>query len=103
MGMCITVQFMELWATLFAGCGKGVFYFPYPVNDVVHSGMVSYAHFHDALYIIYKDLFLYCYKTGLLSCSGCSCVFFCDISCPKYCFRFSSFLVRDFTFFSQVL
>lgn len=40
--MCVTVRFMELWATLFAGCGKGVFSFPRLVNGVVHGGMVSY-------------------------------------------------------------
>ena len=39
---------MELWATLFAGCGKAALAFPYAVNGVVHSGMGSYAHFHDA-------------------------------------------------------
>lgn len=39
---------MELWATLFAGCGKAAIAFPYAVNGVVHSGMGSYAHFHDA-------------------------------------------------------
>ena len=52
--MCITVRFMELWATLFARCGKGVFSFPYLVNGVVHNGMVSYVHFHDALYFTYN-------------------------------------------------
>ena len=46
--MCITPRLMELWATLFAGCGKAAFAFPYAVNGVVHSGMGSYAHFHDA-------------------------------------------------------
>ena len=40
---------MELWATLFAGCGKAALAFPYAVNGVVHSGMGSYAHFHDAI------------------------------------------------------
>jgi len=39
---------MELWATLFAGCGKAALAFPHPVNGVVHDGMGSYAHFHDA-------------------------------------------------------
>ena len=39
---------MELWATLFAGCGKAALAFPYAVNGVVHSGIGSYAHFHDA-------------------------------------------------------
>ena len=52
--MCITVWFMELWATLFARCGKGVFSFTHLVNGVVHNGMVSYAHFHDALYFTYN-------------------------------------------------
>ncbi len=46
--MCITPHLMELWATLFAGCGKAALAFPYPVNGVVHDGMGSYAHFHDA-------------------------------------------------------
>ena len=40
---------MELWATLFAGCGKAALAFPYAVNGVVHDGMGSYAHFHDAI------------------------------------------------------
>ena len=48
--MCITPLLMELWATLFAGCGKLPFAFPYAVNGVVHDGMGSYAHFHDALF-----------------------------------------------------
>ena len=48
--MCITSRLMELWATLFAGCGKAAFAFPYAVNGVVHSGMGSYAHFHDAIF-----------------------------------------------------
>ena len=39
---------MELWATLFAGCGKAALAFPYAVNGVVHSGIGSYAHFQDA-------------------------------------------------------
>ena len=42
--VCITPRLMELWATLFAGCGKAAFAFPYAVNSVVHSGMGSYAH-----------------------------------------------------------
>ena len=46
--MCITPCLMELWATLFAGCGKAALAFPYAVNGVVHSGMGCYAHFHDA-------------------------------------------------------
>ena len=50
--MCITPRLMELWATLFAGCGKAAFAFPYAVNSVVHSGMGSYAHFHDALLLL---------------------------------------------------
>ena len=50
--MCITSRLMELWATLFAGCGKAAFAFPYAVNSVVHSGMGSYAHFHDALLLL---------------------------------------------------
>lgn len=36
--MCITPRLMELWATLFTGCGKAVLAFPHPVNGVVHSG-----------------------------------------------------------------
>ena len=40
---------MELWETLFAGCGKAVFAFPQAVNGVFHSSIASYAHFHDAL------------------------------------------------------
>ena len=50
--MCITPRLMELWATLFAGCGKAAFAFPYAVNGVVHSGMGSYAHFHDAFLLL---------------------------------------------------
>ncbi len=46
--VCITPRLMELWATLFAGCGKAAFAFPYAVNSVVHSGMGSYAHFHKS-------------------------------------------------------
>jgi hypothetical protein len=41
--------FMELWETLFAGCGKAVFAFPQAVNGVFHSSIASYAHFHDAV------------------------------------------------------
>ena len=37
--MCITSRLMELWATLFAGCGKAAFAFPYAVNGVVHKKM----------------------------------------------------------------
>ena len=47
-GMCITGQVMELWETLFAGCGKAVFAFPCAVNSVFHGEMGSYAYFHDA-------------------------------------------------------
>ena len=50
--VCITLRLMELWATLFAGCGKAAFAFPYAVNGVVHSGMGSYAHFHDAFLLL---------------------------------------------------
>ena len=39
--VCITPRLMELWATLFAGCGKAAFAFPYAVNSVVHSGMAA--------------------------------------------------------------
>lgn len=48
--MCITLLLMALWATLFAGCGKAAFAFPCAVNGVVHSGMGSYTHFHDAIF-----------------------------------------------------
>ncbi len=54
--MCITSRLMELWATLFAGCGKAVLAFPYAVNGVVHSGMRSYAHFHDA-FLFFESAF----------------------------------------------
>ena len=50
--MCITGYLMELWATPFAGCGKAALAFPYAVNGVVHSGIASYAHFHDAFWIL---------------------------------------------------
>ena len=33
--MCITGRIMELWETLFAGCGKALS-FPCPVNGVFH-------------------------------------------------------------------
>lgn len=46
--VCITLCLMELWATLFAGCGKAAFAFPQAVNGVFHSFIASYAHFHDA-------------------------------------------------------
>ena len=36
--------------------GKLPFAFPYAVNGVVHSGMGSYAHFHDAFFA-FKALF----------------------------------------------
>ena len=49
---------MELWATLFAGCGKAALAFPYAVNGVVHSGMGSYAHFHDAFLFLEAAFFL---------------------------------------------
>ena len=39
---------MELWETLFAGCGKAAFAFPQAVNGGFHSSIASYAHFHDA-------------------------------------------------------
>ena len=39
---------MELWETLFAGCGKAAFAFPQAVNGIFHSFIASYAHFHDA-------------------------------------------------------
>jgi len=40
---------MELWETLFAGCGKVLFTFPRAVNGVFHGGMAGYAHFHCAI------------------------------------------------------
>ena len=43
--MCVTVRFMELWETVFTGCGKGIA-FPCAVNAVFHSGMDGYAYFH---------------------------------------------------------
>ena len=46
---------MELWETLFAGCGKAAFAFPQAVNGVFHSSIASYAHFHDAAF---DDLFI---------------------------------------------
>lgn len=46
--MCITGCFLELWETLFAGCGKNTLFFPQAVNRVFHGGIVSYTHFHDA-------------------------------------------------------
>ena len=49
---------MELWATLFAGCGKAALAFPYAVNGVVHSGMGSYAHFHDGFLFLGAAFFL---------------------------------------------
>ena len=52
--MCITPRLMELWATLFAGCGKAAFAFPYAVNSVVHSGMGSYAHCPRCFFLLLK-------------------------------------------------
>ena len=54
--MCITPRLMELWAILFAGCGKAVFCFSISCEWCVHSGMGSYAHFHDAFFA-FKALF----------------------------------------------
>ena len=59
---------MELWATLFAGCGKAALAFPYAVNGVVHSGMGSYAHFHDAFFVFGSCLFLNITGRGYCSC-----------------------------------
>lgn len=73
--MCITPCLMELWATLFAGCGKAALAFPYAVNGVVHSGMGSYAHFHDA-FLFLEAVFSQDYRIGLSFLSGCSCVSF---------------------------
>ena len=52
--ICVTSHFMELWATLFAGCGKAAFTFPYAVNSAVHGGMGSYAQVHNASGIVKK-------------------------------------------------
>ena len=57
--MCITGCLMELWAILFAGCGKAALAFPHPANSIVHSGIASYAHFHD----VFLDT--YCYYMGI--------------------------------------
>ena len=54
--VCITPRLMELWATLFAGCGKAAFAFPYAVNSVVHSGMGSYDTVHDAFFAFKASL-----------------------------------------------
>jgi len=32
--------------------GKLHFAFPCPVNRVIHDGIVSYAHFHDAVFMV---------------------------------------------------
>ncbi len=50
MGMCITGCFMERWEISFAVHGKVVFTFPCTVNGISHSGIASYAHFHDAVF-----------------------------------------------------
>ena len=50
--MCVTSRLMELWAAPFAGCGKAALAFSYAVNGVVHSGMGSYAHFHDVFLLL---------------------------------------------------
>jgi hypothetical protein len=52
--MCITGWVMQLWETLFAGCGKAVSAFPCAVNSVFHGGMASYAYFHDAFLAIIR-------------------------------------------------
>ncbi len=48
-GMYITGCFMERWEIPFAVHGKVVFTFPCTVNGISHSGIASYAHFHDAV------------------------------------------------------
>ena len=53
-GMCITGHLMELWETLFAGCGKVLFTFPWAVNGVFHGGMAGYAHFHCAVFFVFQ-------------------------------------------------
>lgn len=53
-GMCITGHLMELWETLFAGCGKVLFTFPWAVNGVFHGGMAGYAHFHCAIFFVFQ-------------------------------------------------
>ena len=40
--VCITPRLMELWATLFAGCGKAAFAFPYAVNETVSIPQLSW-------------------------------------------------------------
>ena len=59
---------MELWAALFAGCGKAALAFPYAVNGVVHSGMGSYAHFHDAFLFLEAEFSLNIIGRGCCSC-----------------------------------
>lgn len=54
-GMCITGRIMELWKTVFAGCGKAPA-FPCAVNAFSIGGMVCYAHFHGANKLINKIL-----------------------------------------------
>ena len=54
-GMCITGHLMELWETLFAGCGKVLFTFPRAVNGVFHGGMAGYAHFHCAIFFVFQQ------------------------------------------------
>ena len=80
--MCITSRLMELWATLFAGCGKVVFAFPYAVNGVVHSGMGSYAHFHDAFFA-FKALF----RQGITGKGYFVHIFLIDVVCAVNSFR----------------
>jgi len=46
---------MELWETLFAGCGKVLFTFPWAVNGVFHGGMAGYAHFHCAIFFVFQQ------------------------------------------------
>ena len=52
MVMCITPLLMELWQHCLQDVGKLPFAFPCPVNGVVHDGMGSYAHFHDAFFAL---------------------------------------------------
>ena len=68
---------MELWATLSAGCGQAALAFPYAVNGVVHSGMGSYAHFHDAFWFLEAAFSLTSAGGGVVPVWLFLCVFLC--------------------------
>ncbi len=68
---------MDLWATLFAGCGKAALAFPYAVNGVVHSGMGSYAHFHDAFLFLEAAFSITLSDGVVVSIRLFLCVFLC--------------------------